>query len=87
VVSVPAAGGRVAVPARGENRAPSPDTDKAKQRADLLAFNKYVLDEQAHAIYLLWWQRIVPHRSYVKGWKIDPSHYLNQDLGTVWLDQ
>jgi hypothetical protein len=29
----------------------------------------------------------VPHRSYVKGWKIGPSHYVNQDLATIWLDQ
>jgi peptide/nickel transport system substrate-binding protein len=28
----------------------------------------------------------VPHRSYVKGWKIGPSHYVNQDLATIWLD-
>ena len=26
-------------------------------------------------------------RSYVKGWKISPSHYLNQDLSTIWLDK
>ena len=57
------------------------ELDKTKQHADLLEFNKYVLDEQAHAIYLLWWQRTVPYRSYVKGWKIGPSHYVNQDLG------
>jgi len=63
------------------------ELDKAKQRADLLEFNKYVLDEQAHAIYLLWWQRTVPYRSYVKGWKIGPSHYVNQDLATIWLDK
>ena len=31
--------------------------------------------------------RIVPLRSYVKGWKVGPSHYLNQDLATVWLDK
>ena len=63
------------------------ELDKAKQKALLLEFNKYVLDEQAHGIFLLWWQRIVPYRSYVKGWKIGPSHYVNQDLGTVWLDR
>jgi peptide/nickel transport system substrate-binding protein len=63
------------------------ELDKTKQKADLLEFNKYVLDEQVHAIYLLWWQRVVPHRSYVKGWKIGPSHYVNQDLGTIWLDK
>src|SRR5579872_5278848 len=63
------------------------ELDKSKQKQQLLEFNKYVLDDQAHGIFLLWWQRIVPYRSYVKGWKIGPSHYVNQDLGTVWLDQ
>src|SRR5438270_1127292 len=63
------------------------ELDKSKQKAGLLDFNKYVLDEQAHGIFLLWWQRIVPYRAYVKGWKIGPSHYVNQDLGTVWLDK
>src|SRR5438067_4385202 len=63
------------------------ELDKSKQRALLRQLEKRILDDQAHAIYLLWWQRIVPHRSYVKGWKISPSHYLNQDLATVWLDK
>jgi peptide/nickel transport system substrate-binding protein len=63
------------------------ELDKPKQKTLLRQFEKHVLDDQAHAIYLLWWQRIVPHRSYVKGWKIGPSHYVNQDLGTVWLDK
>jgi MarR-like DNA-binding transcriptional regulator SgrR of sgrS sRNA len=27
------------------------------------------------------------NRSYVKGWKISPSQYLNQDLGNIWLDK
>ena len=63
------------------------ELDKSKQKEMLLQFAKYVLDEQAHGIYLLWWQRIVPYQSYVKGWKIGPSHYVNQDLGTVWLDK
>src|SRR5205823_5610554 len=63
------------------------ELDKSKQRVLLRQLEKRILDEQAHAIYLLWWQRIVPYRSYVKGWKISPSHYLNQDLATVWLDK
>ena len=63
------------------------ELDKSKQKTLLRQFEKHVLDDQVHAIYLLWWQRIVPHRSYVKGWKIGPSHYVNQDLGTVWLDK
>jgi len=24
---------------------------------------------------------------YVRGWKIGPSHYVNQDLANVWLDR
>ena len=53
----------------------------------MLEFEKYVLDTQAHEAFLLWRYRIVPYRSYVKGWKISPSHYVNQDLATIWLDK
>jgi peptide/nickel transport system substrate-binding protein len=63
------------------------ELDKTKQKEKLFNFAKYVLDDQAHGIFLLWWRRIVPYHSYVKGWKIGPSHYVNQDLGTVWLDK
>ena len=63
------------------------ETDFTKQRALMRDFEKRVLDDQAHEIFLLWWYRMVPYRSYVKGWKISPSHYLNQDLATVWLDK
>jgi peptide/nickel transport system substrate-binding protein len=63
------------------------ETDLTKQRALMREFEKYVLDTRSHEIFLLWWYRTVPYRSYVKGWKISPSHYLNQDLATVWLDK
>ncbi|HEY1796236.1 MAG TPA: ABC transporter substrate-binding protein [Stellaceae bacterium] len=63
------------------------EQDPAKQRALMREFEKYVLDTQAHEIFLLWRYRIVPYRSYVKGWKIGPSHYVNQDLATIWLDR
>ena len=63
------------------------ETHLEKQRALMREFETYVLDTQAHDIFLLWWYRTVPHRSYVKGWKIGPSHYVNQDLATVWLDK
>ena len=63
------------------------ETDPAAQRALMRQFEKDTLDDKAHAIFLLWWYRSVLYRSYVKGWKINPSHYVNQDLGTVWLDK
>jgi peptide/nickel transport system substrate-binding protein len=58
----------------------------AKERLKILRqFEKRVLDEQAYQFDLLWWQRIVPHSARVRGWKIAPSHYVNQDLRDVWL--
>jgi peptide/nickel transport system substrate-binding protein len=57
-----------------------------KDRLKLLRqFEKRVLDEKAYQFDLLWWQRIVPHSAKLKGWKITPSHYVNQDLRDVWL--
>jgi len=29
----------------------------------------------------------VPYRSYVKGFKISPTHFINQDLAQIWLDK
>jgi peptide/nickel transport system substrate-binding protein len=63
------------------------EIDVGKQRNLMREFENRVLDTQAHAIQVLWWYRIIPARSYVKGWKISPSHYVNQDLANVWLDK
>lgn len=61
--------------------------DEAEQRELMRAYEKRALDEMAHIGVTLWWYKINPHRSYVKGWKIAPSHYLNQALDNVWLDK
>lgn len=61
--------------------------DEAGQRALIRKYEKRALDEMAHIGVTLWWYKINPHRSYVKGWKIAPSHYLNQQLDNVWLDK
>ena len=63
------------------------EADPAKQRVLMREFEKYVVDTQAHELPLTFWYRIVPYRSYVKGWKISPSHFVNQDLATIWLDK
>jgi peptide/nickel transport system substrate-binding protein len=63
------------------------ETDFSRQRDLMRQFEKLVLDTEAHEIFLLWRYRIVPYRSYVKGFKISPSHYVNQDLATIWLDK
>ncbi len=61
-------------------------SDPAEQRRIMRLYEKRALDEEALQFITLWWYKINPHRSYVKGWKIAPSHYLNQHLDNVWLD-
>jgi len=38
-----------------------------------------------HYVYTFQWHRIVPHHARVRGWTITPSHFLNNQLDTVWL--
>ena len=64
----------------------SGELDKKKRMALLREFEKYEL-EQAYVVPTLWWHRIIVHDKRLKGWKILPSHYINQDLTNVWLDQ
>jgi peptide/nickel transport system substrate-binding protein len=63
------------------------ETDFAKQRALFRQFEKRVLDTEAHEFFCCGAIASCPYRSYVKGWKVSPSHYVNQDLATIWLDK
>jgi len=36
-------------------------------------------------LYTFQWHRIVPHNARVRGWTITPSHFLNNQLDTIWL--
>jgi len=52
----------------------------------LRAFEKRVMD-QSYIVPTIWWHRIIVTWKWLKGWHMSPSHYLNQDLTDVWLDQ
>jgi peptide/nickel transport system substrate-binding protein len=60
-------------------------TDREERRRLIREFEKRLLDDEAHFIYTLQWHRIVPHSARVRGWTITPSHFLNNQLDTVWL--
>jgi peptide/nickel transport system substrate-binding protein len=68
------------------NRLLRAGTEK-EQRVIMREYETRAVGEQSHLGITLWWYKINPHRSYVKGWKIAPSHYLNQSLDQVWLDK
>jgi len=59
--------------------------DPEERKKYIRQFEKHLLDDEAHYLMTLQWHRIVPHSAKVKGWKVTPSHYLNQQLDTVWL--
>ncbi len=61
------------------------ETDPKKLKSLMRQFDKYVLDTAAHQIITLWWHRTVPYNARLKGWKVSPSHYLNQSLANIWL--
>jgi peptide/nickel transport system substrate-binding protein len=60
---------------------------EADQRKFMRAYEHRVFNELSSQAITLWWYKINPYRSYVKGWKIAPSHYLNQSLENIWLDK
>ncbi len=62
------------------------EADPKKQFDKMRAYEKHLLLDMAHFTPGFWWYKINPHRTYVKGWKIAPSHYLNQALDQVWID-
>ena len=62
-------------------------TDLEERKKILRQIEKRLLDEEAHVIYTLQWHRIIPHLAKVHGWTITPSHYLNNQLDTVWLSE
>ena len=61
--------------------------DAEERKKFIRDFEKRLLDDEAHYLYTLQWHRIIPHSARVKGWTITPSHYLNNQLDTVWLTQ
>jgi peptide/nickel transport system substrate-binding protein len=59
----------------------------AGERKKLIRSFEQRLFTEAYVAPLIWWHRIIVHNAKLKGWVITPSHYLNQDLASVWLTE
>ena len=62
------------------------ELDAEKRKGYIREMEKIAM-EDAYNIPTIWWHRIIVHHDTLKNWHITPSHYLNQDLSEVWLDQ
>jgi peptide/nickel transport system substrate-binding protein len=60
------------------------ELDPEKRRATVRELETRLI-EQAYTIPLFWAFRIIPVAAEVQGWPFSPSHFLFQDLSTVWL--
>ena len=58
----------------------------AEQKAIIADMQRNVIAE-GYDVPVLWYSRIVAHSSAMKGWKISPSHFANQNLADIWLDK
>jgi peptide/nickel transport system substrate-binding protein len=58
-----------------------------KARAALAAEMQRTLITESNSVPVIWYSRLVAHVSNMKGWKIIPTHFANQDLADVWLDR
>ncbi|MGA2957890.1 MAG: ABC transporter substrate-binding protein [Thermodesulfobacteriota bacterium] len=61
--------------------------DPVERRNLCKKYQQRVLDEMAYSFPTFWWHRIVPHSAKLKGVKLLPSHFLNQDLSHLWLSK
>ena len=62
------------------------ETDPELQYEKMRAYEKHILLDTAQYIPAFWWYRITVQRTFLKGWNIGPSHYVNQSLENVWID-
>jgi peptide/nickel transport system substrate-binding protein len=60
--------------------------DVAERRRTVRALEARLIGE-ATAIPLFWGYRIIPVASNVHGWTFSPSHFLYQDLATLWIGE
>ncbi len=58
--------------------------DPAARTKIVNEMERYALTK-AYNVPILWWQRIIVNHRKIRGWYMTPSHYLWQDLSTVWL--
>ena len=61
--------------------------DPEERKKYIREFERRLLDDEVHVLMTLQWHRIVPMNARVHGWQVTPSHYLNNQLDTVWLSQ
>jgi peptide/nickel transport system substrate-binding protein len=67
-------------------RAQSREANAQRRQQIVRQFERRILHDRAYQYHLLWWRRIIPHHRQLQGYRISPSHYL-EDIEEVWLSE
>ncbi len=65
--------------------AQSRETDLAKRKSLVWEIERYAMGEKAWMFPVLWWYRIIPYLSKVRGYRLGSNHYTTMDMANIWL--
>ncbi|MBI2983620.1 MAG: hypothetical protein HYY42_05520 [Chloroflexi bacterium] len=61
------------------------ETDVEKRKKLVWDIEKYAMGEKAWMFPVIWWYRIMPYLSKVRGYRIGSNHYTTMDMANIWL--
>ena len=61
------------------------ETDPEKRKKLVWEIERYAMGEKAWMVPVIWWYRIVPYLSKVRGYPIGSNHYTTMDMVNIWL--
>jgi peptide/nickel transport system substrate-binding protein len=69
----------------GMIEAQSRETDPAKRKALVGEIERYAMGEKAWMFPVIWWYRILPYLSKVRGYRVGSNHYTTMDMANIWI--
>jgi peptide/nickel transport system substrate-binding protein len=69
----------------GMIEAQSRETDPEKRKQLVWAIEKYAMGDKAWMFPVIWWYRIIPYISRVRGYRAGSNHYTTMDMANIWI--
>jgi peptide/nickel transport system substrate-binding protein len=69
----------------GMIEAQSRETDPEKRKKLVWDIEKYAMGDKAWMFPVIWWYRIIPYVSRVRGYRIGSNHYTTMDMANIWI--
>jgi peptide/nickel transport system substrate-binding protein len=63
----------------------SRETDPEARKKLVWDIERYAMGEKAYQVPVIWWYRIIPYLTRVRGYRIGSNHYTTMDMANIWL--